>query len=701
MSGKGARHTRDPKVLEKISELIAAFPVARRHRQTLNAAQSDFTYASPAPTPGPFSGLWLALVRLSPELEDRYAIHQEIPVVYSPHSDLQGRTIVMLKEVFCLLPQERRGFAGGVAFLWASDPKLDTKLEKFSKTELVLMSIPEDGPDALVQTLASHLYSQDLYRERTYVTGSQFFGRRALLAELRGDLADHRVSAVFGTRKTGKTSILMELVRTASAANHTDLIEIFVYEDLEHLPRPSSGRDPIPELLDDLARDIQKELRIRSLRANELANLPDEPSLREFRMALTETLRHPANIQLSLVIILDEIEHLCPPDADKIDPAAGNESIPQFFGVLRKLTQELDNFTFSVAGLASAVIESGELYGRHNPLFNLANTYYLSPFTRGEAQELLQGIGSRIGISWQADAIDSAHAETGGQVVLLRELAAQVWEARRKETIDKVEISLDDVELVIPAYRRAVRSQINETINHVQKYYPDEFELCDELMSSPVGFHEVAEVYPAQINRLINLGLIIEHEGRWTPTQVLHLGWSKAKKPASVGRLPTGSIKGLIALGESRTLEFKSSIRTPLAQEVAEVVVVESLVKAILGFLNADGGRVLAGVSDDGTVIGLNPDIKRSRGSKDKLVRFVVDKLNSYLGQTVCSDISIEWEEVNGSDILIFEVRRSEGPVFPIRNVDGRADLFVRQNANVVPFSSAEQYSYVKRHFTD
>lgn len=693
------RTSRNPIVLSKVNSLTAAFPEARQHRETLKLVQSDFVYASSAPLDGPFAGVWLGLIRLSEELEERFGIHQEIPTIYSPHSDIQSRTIVRIPEMLELLPPERQGYAEGITFFWAPDVRLQTKLQKFSKTERVLIPMQSGDSLSFVTALSGHLYSQDLYRERTYVTGDQFFGRRSLLADLRGDLYNHRVPAVFGTRKTGKTSILKELVRTSQAGGGTDLIEIFVYQDLEHLPQPSSGADPIPELLGDLVGEIHSQLKLRKLRTKEMSDVPASPTLLEFRKALKATLQHPSNCQLNLVLILDEVEHLCPPNANEAATTANTESIPQFFGVLRKLVQENDNFDFVVAGLASAIVESGELYGRLNPLFRLANVYYMSPFNEREAEELLQGIGSRIGLRWLPGAISLAHAETGGQVVLLRELAAHVWETQRKNSADKVEVSEQDVDAVISGYRRAVRAQINETIDHVKRYYPEEFELCGEIIAAPTSFDELVAAYPAQVNRLINLGLIQEVDGRWQPTQVLRLGWSGAVVIKSSPTEPL-SIQDLIKQGESRHLEFKSSVRTPMANEVAENVVVESLMKALLGFLNADGGKLLAGVNDDGKAIGLEVDIKRTNRSKDNLLRYVVDKMSAYLGQSVCTSIVLEWHLVDDKQLLLFRVPASDQPIFPIRKVDGKEDLFVRQNANVVPLSGAELYRYCSSRFS-
>ena len=699
VSNESSRRTTNHLVLSRIDNLGHAFPDSRGHRRTFTAAASDFTYVHATELPSPFQGVWIALIRLSAELEDRFGIHQEIPVVYSPYTDVQGRTITRLREMLAYLPRDRQGYAGGLLFFWAPDPKLETKLQKFSRTELVLIPIPTGDAEELVATLAKHLYSQDLYRERTYVTGDQFFGRRNLLAELRGDLADHRVAAVFGTRKTGKTSILKELVRTSEVGGNTDLIEVFIYEDLEHLPRPESGKDPVPELLGDLAEDIRNELKLRGLRTKELADLTERPTLLEFRRALTANLRHPANLQLYLVIILDEVEHICPPNADKMPPSPTTETIPQFLGVFRKLVQELDNFNFMVAGLASAIVESGELYGRHNPLFRLANSYYMSPFTEQEASELLEGVGARLGLTWTPDAVRIAHEESGGQVVLLRELAAHAWEARRHDSLEKVTIDADDVGSVIAAYRRAVRSQITETIDHIKRYYSQEFELCNELVHDPISFYEIAEAYPAEVNRLINLGLVADESGKLIPTQILKLGWVAPRTPKAPPTSDKYSVEDLISQGEHRTLEFKASVRIELDSNLGENVVVESLVKAILGFLNAEGGKILVGVADNGSVVGLERDIKHTGRSKDQLMRFTVDKINSYLGPSMASTLEIEWKEVAGKDILVFDVPKNPTPVFPIRKVLGKEDLYVRQNANIIPLSGAELYSYITRRF--
>jgi predicted HTH transcriptional regulator len=54
-------------------------------------------------------------------------------------------------------------------------------------------------------------------------------------------------------------------------------------------------------------------------------------------------------------------------------------------------------------------------------------------------------------------------------------------------------------------------------------------------------------------------------------------------------------LKQLVSLGEGRTLEFKH--RVPRAERIA---------KEVIALANTDGGRILLGVDDDGTLVGVD-----------------------------------------------------------------------------------------------
>ncbi|MBN1223178.1 MAG: ATP-binding protein [Candidatus Aminicenantes bacterium] len=65
----------------------------------------------------------------------------------------------------------------------------------------------------------------------------------------------------------------------------------------------------------------------------------------------------------------------------------------------------------------------------------------------------------------------------------------------------------------------------------------------------------------------------------------------------------------LIKRGESKTLEFKSTLRWNLRENRKEdKVITLAVLKTIAAFLNTAGGDLLLGVGDDGTVTEIERD---------------------------------------------------------------------------------------------
>ena len=70
----------------------------------------------------------------------------------------------------------------------------------------------------------------------------------------------------------------------------------------------------------------------------------------------------------------------------------------------------------------------------------------------------------------------------------------------------------------------------------------------------------------------------------------------------------------LIRLGESKTVEFKSTLRWNLREGKKDpTVVTHAVLKTIAAFLNTEGGDLLIGVADDGSIVGTEPDAGRGR----------------------------------------------------------------------------------------
>ncbi len=363
--------------------------------------------------------------------------------------------------------------------------------------------------------LRDHIYARDLFYESTPVHGDRFFGRRQLLRSLHDDIKNQRVVGLFGLRKAGKTSVLSQLLDEISDDNR-----IVFLRDLETLPSPPN--DPIPGLIKDLVADLQDALSRKGLRHRRMfAQLGETPNSSEFRRAMQACLRYLATEHIEVVLMLDEIEYLTP--SDRIDIHEGDmSSIAQFLGALRSLVQENRNFTFILSGLTSAIVEGGRLFGRPNPLFSWAKSNYLTPFTRGEADELAISVGGRMGIDIDSGALEAFFEATGGHAFLYRSLASAVVRTLPTDVFQRT-IARSDVLRALEGWKRSVVGNISEMMSHVKRYYSVESILLEVLQTDPQEFPSISAEYPAELQHLLSLGLVEHRDSQYQLTTVLEL----------------------------------------------------------------------------------------------------------------------------------------------------------------------------------
>jgi hypothetical protein len=493
-----------------LGRLKKSFPVVDEHQRILGQLGSQFVYSLLGRVPK-FEECGFALVRFSGAIESAFGFTREVFFFYSPHRDLQIRTFRAAKQA---LVELRRDVTPDMMFIWSPDPKLRLKLDDWSSGNFLAipLDLPEDGnPISFITLLRDRVFARDLFYETTPVQGERFFGRRGLLQSLRDDVRNQRVSGVFGLRKAGKTSVMYELAESLTSPR-----TVFILRDLESLPSPPE--DPVPILLRDLADDLVSRFKDRS---KKVAALSASPTISEFKRAFQATLRELDDHGITLVLMLDEIEYLTP--SDRIDIHEGEmTSISQFLGMLRSLVQENPNFTFLLSGLTSAIIESGRLYGRPNPLFSWAKANFLTPFERHEADDLARSVGQKMGISIDDKALEALFEATGGHAFLYRHLASKVVKELPLNVFHR-EIKNPLVLRTVNSWRLEVAGNMREMLDHVKRYYPDESYLIEILRTEPDSFGIVAEVAPLALGHLINLGLVQEVDHDYELTPVLQL----------------------------------------------------------------------------------------------------------------------------------------------------------------------------------
>lgn len=93
-------------------------------------------------------------------------------------------------------------------------------------------------------------------------------------------------------------------------------------------------------------------------------------------------------------------------------------------------------------------------------------------------------------------------------------------------------------------------------------------------------------------------------------------------------------VLGLVRNGESKTVEFKQTLRLNLRTREKDPRIEKSIIKTIAAFLNSDGGTLLVGVNDEGQLPGVEGEIEFFKWNFDKFLLHFKNLLQSKLGET-------------------------------------------------------------------
>jgi len=155
----------------------------------------------------------------------------------------------------------------------------------------------------------------------------------------------------------------------------------------------------------------------------------------------------------------------------------------------------------------------------------------------------------------------------------------------------------------------------------------------------------------------------------------------------------------LIKQGESRTLEFKSTLRWNLKEERKDGRITYAAVKTIAAFLNTEGGDLLLGVADDGSIAGIEQD---RFDSDDKFMLHLAQAVRTGLGDRAGTCIDPRIQLINGKAVCAVGCQRSPEPVFlKWKGVPSAAggDFFVRTGPGTVKLSAADAQDYIRTRF--
>lgn len=161
-------------------------------------------------------------------------------------------------------------------------------------------------------------------------------------------------------------------------------------------------------------------------------------------------------------------------------------------------------------------------------------------------------------------------------------------------------------------------------------------------------------------------------------------------------------LESLLASDETATLEFKSSLRTPLgptapsdvrSPKELERALELQVIKTAAAFLNTGGGTIVIGVDDRKAIVGIEADFPRTKGSRDGWRRTFDDLVSESLGPDALPFIDLQLAPYRDKIVAIIKCQQRDQPTWLYE------ELFVRRTATTERLSTRQAWSWCREHW--
>ena len=157
---------------------------------------------------------------------------------------------------------------------------------------------------------------------------------------------------------------------------------------------------------------------------------------------------------------------------------------------------------------------------------------------------------------------------------------------------------------------------------------------------------------------------------------------------------PSDEIAAMIAAGESKTVEFKSTLRANLHNERKHDKRLEhEVLKNIAAFLNTGRGTLIIGVDDDGNPLGLDND---GFPDEDEMGKYLRNIVNGQIGANVWGSVHPEFTSYRDKRVLVIRCDKSSFPVY----VGKSEEFYIRTGPGATALKTSEIPPYVIGHFS-
>ncbi|WP_157128595.1 ATP-binding protein [Cupriavidus sp. USMAA2-4] len=415
------------------------------------------------------------LLRPSHELSESYGFEYEIVLAYSRYDAVEPRTIRAIEHVFSTDPAKGR-VEPLLCFLISEADNVDEWVSSYllenRESRIVVpfsaLALEHSNADSWTvrNQLQKHFLLLDRYkytlplREDTY-----FFGRAHELGQILDFSRRSENAAIFGLRKTGKTSLLWKLQRILGKdAKHR--VEVFDAQS------PSLRKRRWHQALDYIARRVAGEKT-----TFEFPKFSELDASDDFLSVIKQIISSTMLERLTLVI--DEIEWITPKTAAD---RHWDVDFLEFWQAIRTAQTVFPRFNVILGGVNPAIAEESRFGDHQNPLFGIVTPIFLKGLAESETAEMVQKIGKIVGMKFDAPALQNLFSQYAGHPLLTRLACSHLAQMAQfagdafplkvtKGRLEKQRI-LRDGELVF---------YVRHVVDELERFYPEEYKSLESL----------------------------------------------------------------------------------------------------------------------------------------------------------------------------------------------------------------------------
>lgn len=184
---------------------------------------------------------------------------------------------------------------------------------------------------------------------------------------------------------------------------------------------------------------------------------------------------------------------------------------------------------------------------------------------------------------------------------------------------------------------------------------------------------------------------------------VTQAGFERLRSGEAHDTKPIGSalptVSDLLRQMETQRVEFKQSARASLENDAPEKVINDGVVKTVAAFLNTSGGTLGIGITDDGDILGLQPDLDFKHQDLDGYQNWLTTLMVSNIGGGVVgAHVSLRIESVGSEIVCLVDVTPSPSPVFA-KTTKGDQCFYVRINNTTRLLEGPDIPNYIDGHW--